>query len=358
VSVGSTRPGGSEAPAADRFRRQDAEQVEVGRFFVLEEAHLQPCVVSPAEHLEAAVGLDQAHRTRHLLIDGVGGPRDGGQGEQVGEDRPGRYAALAPGASARRRGRFGLGAGFALRAGPWLRWALGAGRAFGPGLRARSALGPGLRARSALGPRLGPGIARRPGPRTRIGPGIGYRRRLRPRLGRGRPVPGCHPVRDTGRVSRAAIPCRPSAKRCRPTAIWRCPSAKRPRPTAIRRRTSTVLTLPGLTGYGSCSRRLSSGHVFRIRPDLRPGSVPPGGLRPGARRREHGRGQRKVHPLFDEAGHLLPGDHDLEDFPVDLPVAELRGPRGVPAQVGDVQPVAKVVQDQAGLLSVVADRPR
>ena len=53
----------------------------------------------------------------------------------------------------------------------------------------------------------------------------------------------------------------------------------------------------------------------------------------------------------------MAGHHDLEDLAVDLPVAELPGPHRVPAQVDDVQPVAEVVKDQAGLAPVLTDQP-
>ena len=77
--------------------------------------------------------------------------------------------------------------------------------------------------------------------------------------------------------------------------------------------------------------------------------------RPG--RRERGRGQREIHPFLDQAGHVVAGHHDLVDLPVDFPVAQLRGLRGVPPQVGDVQPVAEVIEHQAGLAPVLPGRP-
>src|SRR5208283_5667046 len=73
---------GAQPPAAYRFRRQDPEQVEVGRFLVFEEVHIQPGVVGTAEHLEAAVSLDKAHGARYLLINHVRRVRDGGQAEE------------------------------------------------------------------------------------------------------------------------------------------------------------------------------------------------------------------------------------------------------------------------------------
>ena len=201
MPVDPRRSVGSEAAAADRLGGEHAEQVKVGRFLVLEEVHLEPRILGPAEHLEAAVRLDQAHRARYLLVDGVRGVWDGRQGQQLGEDRFGRDAILASGAAARYRGRLGRR--------PWF------------------ALGPRIRPRLILGPRLGPGLVL--GPRLRPGPGPGTAPRPRPTLasalgrvfsqvvgplsrrgprsgpGLGRPVPGRHPVRHPGRVIGAAI---------------------------------------------------------------------------------------------------------------------------------------------------------
>src|SRR6185312_12260752 len=105
-------------------------------------------VVGPAEHLEAAVGLDQAHRARYLLVDRVGGVRDGGQAEEFGEDRL-RYPVTSPGApAARRSGQRG-----------------GRRRTPGPG----------------TGPRIRPGITGITGITRVSGVGSG----LRPRVARG-----------------------------------------------------------------------------------------------------------------------------------------------------------------------------
>jgi hypothetical protein len=65
----------------DGLGGQDAEQVEVGRFFVLEKMHLEPGILGAAEHLEAPVRLDQAHGTRNLIIDRVSGLRNASQAE-------------------------------------------------------------------------------------------------------------------------------------------------------------------------------------------------------------------------------------------------------------------------------------
>ncbi|MBO0802252.1 MAG: hypothetical protein J2P25_04145 [Nocardiopsaceae bacterium] len=53
----------------------------------------------------------------------------------------------------------------------------------------------------------------------------------------------------------------------------------------------------------------------------------------------------------------MPGDDHLEHAPIDLPVAELTGALLVHAEIGDVQPVAQVVEDEARFAAVVADRP-
>jgi hypothetical protein len=62
-------------------------------------------------------------------------------------------------------------------------------------------------------------------------------------------------------------------------------------------------------------------------------------------------------PFLLQVPHLLPGDDHLEDAAIDLPVAELPGASLVHAEVDDVQPVAEVVEDEARLTPVVADRP-
>src|SRR5690242_21855141 len=109
MPVDRARLAGLQPPAAHRLGRQDAEQVEVRRLLVFEEAHIKPRVVGPAEHLEAAIGLDQAHRAWHLLVDRVSRVRNGGQTEEFGEDRLG-YPVTPPGAPSARhggRGRWG-----------------------------------------------------------------------------------------------------------------------------------------------------------------------------------------------------------------------------------------------------------
>jgi hypothetical protein len=52
----------------------------------------------------------------------------------------------------------------------------------------------------------------------------------------------------------------------------------------------------------------------------------------------------------------VPRHDHLEDAPVDLPVPELQGPSLVHAKVGDVQPVTEVIEHEARLASVSADR--
>jgi hypothetical protein len=61
-------------------------------------------------------------------------------------------------------------------------------------------------------------------------------------------------------------------------------------------------------------------------------------------------------PFLLQVPHLLPGDDDLEHATVDLPVAKLSGAPFVHAEVDDMQPVAEVVQDEAWLATVAADR--
>ena len=63
-------------------------------------------------------------------------------------------------------------------------------------------------------------------------------------------------------------------------------------------------------------------------------------------------------PFLGEVGDLVPLHDDLEHAAIDLPVAELPGPSLVHAQVNNVQPVAEVVEHQARLAVVGADRAR
>ena len=63
-------------------------------------------------------------------------------------------------------------------------------------------------------------------------------------------------------------------------------------------------------------------------------------------------------PLLGQVRHLSARHHDLEHTAIDLPVAELSGPPLLHAQVDDVQPVTKVVKNQARLAVVRPDRPR
>jgi hypothetical protein len=48
--------------------------------------------------------------------------------------------------------------------------------------------------------------------------------------------------------------------------------------------------------------------------------------------------------VLGEVPDLVAGHDDLEDPPVDLPVAQLQGAPLVHAQVGDVHPVAQVIE--------------
>ncbi len=61
--------------------------------------------------------------------------------------------------------------------------------------------------------------------------------------------------------------------------------------------------------------------------------------------------------LLGQAGHFLARREQLEHAPVHLPVPEFPGPPGVLALIDDVQPVAHVVEHQAGLAMERADRP-
>ena len=69
------------------FRGQHAEQVEIRRFLIFEEADLVPGVFGATEHLIAAVGLEKAHGSGHFFVDRVGGPRDVRHIHEISEDR-------------------------------------------------------------------------------------------------------------------------------------------------------------------------------------------------------------------------------------------------------------------------------
>ena len=69
-----------------------------------------------------------------------------------------------------------------------------------------------------------------------------------------------------------------------------------------------------------------------------------------------GHGQFVLAPLLAQVVDVLAGDHDLEHAPVHLPEPQPPGQVEVPAQVGDVHPVAQVVEHDARLAPVSADR--
>src|SRR5579859_2256311 len=63
-------------------------------------------------------------------------------------------------------------------------------------------------------------------------------------------------------------------------------------------------------------------------------------------------------PLLDDVRDLLARGNQLEDAPVNLPVAEPLGQVCVMTEVGDVQPVGQVIQHDAALAPKHAYRPR
>ena len=168
-----------------------------------------------------------------------------------------------------------------------------------------------------------PAFAGRSGDPAAAAAASAARATARPRASRARPPsgPGCS---TTGQAAApAAAPPAAGRSARRPRAVPRCPAGR-------------------LRPSGAAGRSL--------RPRL--------GRRIPVRCREQGRVQRVFHSLLGQAGDFLPGHHDLEDLAVDLPVAELPGPGRVAALVGDVQPVAEIVQDQAGLAAVLAGQAR
>jgi hypothetical protein len=125
---------------------------------------------------------------------------------------------------------------------------------------------------------------------------------------------------------------------------------------------ATRASRPGRASWrASVARRTSrSGRSARTRAQRRPSRAarhPPRIAR--VQRPCHGRKQhrhRELVPFLLQVPHLLPGDDNLEHAAVDLPVTELPGAPFIHAEVDDVQPVAEVVQDEARLTTVVADR--
>src|SRR5215471_3509950 len=67
----------SQAPGPHRLGGQDAEQVEVGRLFVVENAHLVPGPGGGVKDLKPFRSLDQAHGPLDLLAHRVSGRRYG-----------------------------------------------------------------------------------------------------------------------------------------------------------------------------------------------------------------------------------------------------------------------------------------
>jgi len=83
-------------------------------------------------------------------------------------------------------------------------------------------------------------------------------------------------------------------------------------------------------------------------------------LVPGAERSwQRGKQQcdREFVPLLGQVRDVVPGHDDLEDAAVDFPVAELRGPPLIHAQVVDVQPATEIVEHKARLTVIGADGP-
>jgi hypothetical protein len=61
--------------------------------------------------------------------------------------------------------------------------------------------------------------------------------------------------------------------------------------------------------------------------------------------------------LLDDLRHFLAGGDQLEDAPVNLPVAELLGPEGVMTQVRDMEAVGEFVEHDAAFTAEHADGP-
>jgi hypothetical protein len=79
-------PGRGQRAVADGFCGQDAEQVEIRRFLILEGTHFVPGTISRAENLESLFGPQQADGAVGLLFQRVRGAWDGGQVGQFRKD--------------------------------------------------------------------------------------------------------------------------------------------------------------------------------------------------------------------------------------------------------------------------------
>jgi hypothetical protein len=62
--------------------------------------------------------------------------------------------------------------------------------------------------------------------------------------------------------------------------------------------------------------------------------------------------------LFDDVSDFVARRDQLEDAPVHLPVAKLRGAEGVVAEIDNVQPVGQVIKDDATFATEHSDRAR
>jgi len=82
-----------------------------------------------------------------------------------------------------------------------------------------------------------------------------------------------------------------------------------------------------------------------------------GGIKGGARQGIAQGCQRELVAILGEVADLVARHHDLEYAAIYLPVAKLQGAPLVHSEVGDVQPVAKVVEHDARLAPVSANRP-
>src|SRR5580693_449000 len=217
------------------------------------------------------------------------------------------------------------------------------------------------------------GIPQPPGWRAAVlgpGPGAGFRRAMprRRKVGNGRRVirlggsrdgqssldPGPPSTRPPGTSPPGTSPPRTGALRTRPLRTR--PLRTRPlspgKVATRRSRTPRRGTPP--RDAGRCgTQRCGTPRGDAGRRGTRRDAV---WLGTGGRKRR-GR-QRDFRSLLGKVGDLVPGHHDLEHLPVDLPVPELPGQNGIAAQVDDVQPVAEVVEHQAGVAPVVAHRAR
>src|SRR5580704_7756635 len=353
-----------QAAGPDRLGGEHAEQVEIGRLFVVENAHLMPGAAGGVENLEPIRGLDQAHRAVDLLAHRVRGRRYGREAGQFREDALRReLPELGPLPAGelrlrRRRGRRG-GRRSGLRR--RLAWRV----RDDTDRRGRRCRAPGRRLQRQLGlarrrdhGEIGFGVVGVAGPGG-LGPRVVQASGMRAAVLRAAAVRAAvlrAAVIWAGRVRLSRVRAGQADRRLRAGQFDRRLRAgradrgvrasevdRRARPGQVDRRVRA-----GQVRYG-----VRAGQAGRVRVRERRGRL--------RNRRAAGPGGpmvRIVHAFLDDVEDLVARGDQLEYPAVYLPVAELLRLVGVVAQVGDVQPVTEVVEHDAAVAPEPAHRPR